>query len=221
MDELSDLLAATDVFVTPYANREQIASGALTFAIAAGCGVVSTPYWYARDMLESGAGTLVPFNDPAAFATAIGDYIEHPDKLAAARAESRRIGSGLAWPSVAEATAAVLDEAFASAPRPPKRPIERFARAIVRGWMLETFVQHHRDVRSELPLDVDGGFGRQQMLAAVEMRAERRSFFVHLAPRRKTEHLVAATISKDRLVPADECMEASERADALGPGPQI
>ena len=35
--QLSDLLAATDVFVTPYRSREQISSGALTFAIAAGC----------------------------------------------------------------------------------------------------------------------------------------------------------------------------------------
>ena len=52
--------------------------------------------------------------------TAICDYIEQPEKLAAARAESRRIGSGLAWPSVAEATAAVLHEAFAFAPR--RRP---------------------------------------------------------------------------------------------------
>jgi glycosyltransferase involved in cell wall biosynthesis len=120
LDELSDLLAATDVFVTPYHNREQIASGALTFAIAAGCGVVSTPYWYAQDMLASGAGTLVPFDDPAAVATAICDYIEEPEKLAAARAESRRIGSALAWPSVAEATAAVLQEAHAFAPR--RRP---------------------------------------------------------------------------------------------------
>ncbi len=120
LEELSDLLAATDVFVTPYHNREQIASGALTFAVAAGCGVVSTPYWYAQDMLASGAGTLVPFDDPAAVATAICDYIEQPETLAAARAESRRIGSGLAWPSVAEATAAVLHEAFAVAPR--RRP---------------------------------------------------------------------------------------------------
>ena len=56
IDELSDLLAATDVFLTPYGNREQIASGALTFAIAAGCAIVSTPYWYAQDMLASGAG---------------------------------------------------------------------------------------------------------------------------------------------------------------------
>ena len=48
VEELADLLAATDVFVTPYTNREQSSSGALTFALAAGCAVVSTPFWYAR-----------------------------------------------------------------------------------------------------------------------------------------------------------------------------
>ena len=33
IDELADLLAATDVFVTPYGSREQSVSGALTFAL--------------------------------------------------------------------------------------------------------------------------------------------------------------------------------------------
>jgi len=120
LDDLSDLLAATDVFVTPYRNREQIASGALTFALAAGCGIVSTPYWYAQDMLASGAGQLVPFDDAAALAAAICAYKEDPDALDSARLEARRIGSSLAWPSVAEATASVLREAHAFAPR--RRP---------------------------------------------------------------------------------------------------
>jgi glycosyltransferase involved in cell wall biosynthesis len=120
IDELSDLLAATDVFVTPYRNREQIASGALTFAIAAGCAVVSTPYWYAQDMLASGAGRLVPFDDAAALAEAVCGYLEDAEALAQARAEARRIGSSLAWPAVAEATAAVLREAHVLAPR--RRP---------------------------------------------------------------------------------------------------
>jgi len=121
IDELSDLLAATDIFVTPYRSREQIASGALTFAIAAGCAVVSTPYWYAQDMLASGAGQLVPFDDAAALAAAVCNYVEHPETLAAARAEAQRSGSSLAWPAVAEATAAVLQEAHALAPR--RRPV--------------------------------------------------------------------------------------------------
>jgi len=120
IDELSDLLARTDIFVTPYGNREQIASGALTFAIAAGCAVVSTPYWYAQDMLASGAGLLVPFRDPDAVADAVCSYLERPEMLAAARAEAQRIGSALAWPAVAEATASVLHEADRLAPR--RRP---------------------------------------------------------------------------------------------------
>jgi hypothetical protein len=120
VNELADLLAATDVFVTPYGSREQIASGALTFAIAAGCAVVSTPYWYAQDMLASGAGLLVPFRDPEALADAVSSYIEHPATLLAARTEARRIGSTLAWPAVAEATARVLQEADELAPR--RRP---------------------------------------------------------------------------------------------------
>jgi glycosyltransferase involved in cell wall biosynthesis len=120
IDELSDLLASTDVFLTPYANREQIASGALTFAIAAGCAVVSTPYWYAQDMLESGAGVLVPFREPGALAEAVCAYIDRPELLASARAEALRIGSTLAWPAVAKATAAVLHEASELAPQ--RRP---------------------------------------------------------------------------------------------------
>jgi glycosyltransferase involved in cell wall biosynthesis len=117
IEELADLLAATDVFVTPYTNSEQSSSGALTFALAAGCAVVSTPFLYAEDMLRSGAGTIVPFSDSAALAAAVCSLIEQPDELAAASAEARRVGSGLAWPSVAEATAAVLEEAAVAAPR--------------------------------------------------------------------------------------------------------
>ncbi len=122
IDELADLLAATDVFVTPYRNREQIASGALTFALAAGCAAVSTPYWYAEEVLASGAGTTVPFNDPEALADAVCNYIDQPDLLAAARVEARRIGSELRWSSVAEATADVLGEAAGAAPTRARIP---------------------------------------------------------------------------------------------------
>jgi glycosyltransferase involved in cell wall biosynthesis len=117
VEEIADLLAATDVFVTPYRDREQISSGALTFGLAAGCGVVSTPYWYAQDLLSSGAGQIVPFADPVALADAVCRYIEEPEQLLAARAEARRVGAQLAWPSVAKATAAVLREAVDLAPR--------------------------------------------------------------------------------------------------------
>ena len=119
IEELADLLASTDIFITPYRNRDQISSGTLTFAIAAGCAVISTPYWYAQDMLASGAGRLVPFDDPQALAKAICQLIDDPEALAAARAEARRIGAGLAWPAVAKSTAAALfDAALADETQP-------------------------------------------------------------------------------------------------------
>ena len=116
------LLAGTDLYLTPYRSREQIVSGALTFAVAAGCAVVSTPYFYAEDLLRSGAGVLVPFDDPAALAAAVIELLGSPAKLAAARAEARRVGAGLGWSAVGEATAQVLARAareHASADRGP------------------------------------------------------------------------------------------------------
>jgi glycosyltransferase involved in cell wall biosynthesis len=116
VEELAVLLARTDLYLTPYRSREQIVSGALSFAVAAGCAVVSTPYFYAEDLLSSGAGALVPFGDAAALAAAVNSYLEAPDQLAAARTEARRMGKELAWRSVAQTTMEVLDEAVRQQP---------------------------------------------------------------------------------------------------------
>jgi glycosyltransferase involved in cell wall biosynthesis len=108
VEELAVLLARTELYLTPYPSREQIVSGALTFAVAAGCAVVSTPYLYAEDLLGSGAGVLVPFGDRAALAAAVVQLLSSPGKLAAARAESSRLGAELGWRNVGEAIAQAL-----------------------------------------------------------------------------------------------------------------
>jgi glycosyltransferase involved in cell wall biosynthesis len=112
MEELAFLLSSTDLYLTPYRSREQIVSGALTFAIVAGCPVVSTPYFYAEDLLASGAGVLVPFDDPTAFAKGVLQLLDNPRDLAAAAREARRVGSGLAWPAVGSMTVDVLRHAL-------------------------------------------------------------------------------------------------------------
>jgi len=115
-DELAVLLQSTDLYITPYRSREQIVSGALTFAVVAGCPVVSTPYYYAEDLLSSGAGVLVPFDDPAALADGVLSLLDDPAALGNAAAEARRIGAELTWPAVGAQTLKVLSEAVSLGP---------------------------------------------------------------------------------------------------------
>jgi glycosyltransferase involved in cell wall biosynthesis len=111
IEELALLLSRTDLYLTPYRSKDQIVSGALTFAVAAGCPVVSTPYFYAEDLLNSGAGVLVPFGDSAALASAVLTLLDSPAKMRAAQTAARRVGADLSWSSVGKATLELLSEA--------------------------------------------------------------------------------------------------------------
>lgn len=110
----SALLSSADLFVTTYHGREQAVSGALTFALAAGLPVVSTPYRYAEDLLADGAGRLVPFGDSDVVAEAIEELVAEPSALAAARTQARRVGAAMSWPAVGRTTAALLGDVVRS-----------------------------------------------------------------------------------------------------------
>lgn len=116
VEDLASMLSVTTIYLTPYRSREQIVSGALTFAIVAGCPTVSTPYFYAEDLLASGAGVLVPFDDRDALAGAVNDLLDDPERLGEVRRTARAVGSELAWPQVGRQTAEVLREAIALGP---------------------------------------------------------------------------------------------------------
>jgi len=62
LTELTDFIGAADIYITPYLNETQITSGTLAYCFGAGKAVVSTPYWYAQELLAEGE-VLVPFHD--------------------------------------------------------------------------------------------------------------------------------------------------------------
>jgi len=84
-DELLEIIRAADVYVTPYLNEAQIVSGTLAYALGAGKAVVSTPYWYAQEMLADDRGKLVSFADHRALAREINYLLDHPAERLAMR----------------------------------------------------------------------------------------------------------------------------------------
>ncbi|MCL6577360.1 glycosyltransferase family 4 protein [Kyrpidia sp.] len=114
-EELLDYLWASDLFVTPYPGKEQICSGTLTYAVGLGRAVVSTPYWYAEELLGQGAGSLVPFRDAGAMARAILEMFDHPLKQQACEAKARSFGASVSWPQIGLQYAELAEEGLAPA----------------------------------------------------------------------------------------------------------
>lgn len=111
---LTELIASADVVVLPYDSEEQVTSGVLVDAVAAGRPVVSTAFPHAIELLASGAGIVVPQRDPVALGQAIRSVLTDPRLAASMAAEARRLAPELAWSAVARRYALLADRVVAS-----------------------------------------------------------------------------------------------------------
>ena len=107
-ESLASEIRRADVVLLPYESTEQVTSGVLVEALAAGKPVVATDFPHAVEMLGTGAGALVPHSDPEAMATALRGVLADPGVAPRMAAIATSIGSTLHWPVVADQYEAIV-----------------------------------------------------------------------------------------------------------------
>jgi glycosyltransferase involved in cell wall biosynthesis len=100
--DIIDLLLASDIYVTPYLDPQQITSGTLAYALGAGKAIVSTPYLHAKEALAGERGILVPFRDAMAVAEAIINLLDHPDRKKVLELNAYEYAKDMSWPKTGE-----------------------------------------------------------------------------------------------------------------------
>jgi glycosyltransferase involved in cell wall biosynthesis len=110
LEELCEFLGAADLYVTPYLEEGQITSGTLAYAMGTGKAVISTPYWYATEMLAEGRGVIVPFKDPDAIAGNINDLLDNDANLHTMRKKAYVFCREATWKEVSRRYLEVFSE---------------------------------------------------------------------------------------------------------------
>lgn len=100
--DIIELLVASDVYVTPYLDPQQITSGTLAYALGAGKAIVSTAFVHAKEALADGRGMLVSFRDSTALAEAIKSLLDHPDRKQALERAAYAYANDMSWPRAGE-----------------------------------------------------------------------------------------------------------------------
>ncbi len=110
LNELVEWLKTLDIYVTPYLDPQQSASGALSYAVGAGKVCISTPYLYAKGVLANGRGIIVPFKDSQAIADAVTDIFKNPQKKSEMEKKTYKFGRLMTWYNIALQHLTLFDE---------------------------------------------------------------------------------------------------------------
>lgn len=107
--EIVEYLEDADIYVTPYLKEEQITSGTLAYAVGSGKVVISTPYWYAKEILADDRGLLVPVRNAPAIASAAISVLTDEKRFNQVQTNARTLGRSMLWREVGSQYLALFD----------------------------------------------------------------------------------------------------------------
>lgn len=93
-------LSATDIYITPYLSESQITSGTLSYAIGAGCAVVSTPYWHAQEILDNNRGRFFDFKNYEELGKVLLELLDDEQQMITIRRNALDYGKRIRWPRI-------------------------------------------------------------------------------------------------------------------------
>lgn len=102
IEELVQFIGAADIYITPYLNEAQITSGTLAYTLGAGKAIISTPYWYAEEMLAEERGVIVPFHDPEAISKQVISLLYDEERRHGMRKRAYLFGREMIWSKAAK-----------------------------------------------------------------------------------------------------------------------
>ena len=114
LEELCKYLQATDVYMTPYYDPQQISSGTLAYAVGSGTACVATPFLYAKDVLRHGRGLLVKFKSSRCMAEAVNKVLGNRKLKLRLERNAFNYTRGWNWPEIGESYLELFNEVCSS-----------------------------------------------------------------------------------------------------------
>jgi len=101
-EELGEYLYMTDIYLSPYPNKDQAVSGTMAFAMGCGRAIVSTPYAYASEVLKEERGLITRDVSSQELATLMETILQDGELKLRLQRNAFEVGKTWSWPNVGQ-----------------------------------------------------------------------------------------------------------------------
>jgi len=101
LKEIVTYLSATDIYISPSLDKNQIVSGTLSYALGCGKAIISTSTAYAKEVLSGNRGILVDFKNSKSIKDSIALLLSDSALKTELEKNAYELGRKMIWPNVA------------------------------------------------------------------------------------------------------------------------
>lgn len=99
-EEIGEYLYMTDIYLSPYPNKDQAVSGTMAFAVGCGRAIVSTSYAYATEVLAGKRGLLARQAEPEELSHLIRSLLLDEALKSRLQSRSQELGKSWTWTNI-------------------------------------------------------------------------------------------------------------------------